>query len=53
MGLIDYTKTILICGLHAVYMKTVFMLNALFFFHKMKDIQFKDFSLGIFSYLKE
>ena len=26
-----HNETILICGLHAVYMKTVFMLNALFF----------------------
>ena len=32
----------------AVYMKTVVMLNALSFFHKIKDIQLNDFSLGIF-----
>ena len=50
MGLIDYTKMILICGLHAVYMKTV---KRIIFFHKIKDIQFKDFSLGIFSNFKE
>ena len=30
-GPMDYTETILICGLRVVYMKTVFMLNALFF----------------------